>query len=335
MHMKALSNTLAAGSGRYATGRFVRRWSIGGLAASCLLLLPAALRAQQLPILSQYAFNDYVYNPAVAGIRPMFELRTGHRYQWVGITDAPRTFTLSGTTPLGRKMGVGGLLFTDHVGPTRRTGFQGSYAYHLKLTSDVKLSMALSLGVLEFMIDGSKITWHDGGDPVLDDQVRRDLVADATFGAMAYHEKWWAGFALPQLMKNDLDLYDPATNSVNELAAHYYAMAGYRLDLNDELRLEPQLLVKYVDPVPAQFDITALLRYREQFWLGATYRTDDAMSLMLGCWLKKTFQFGYSYDITTTGLKDYSDGTHEVMLAITFGKSRPAETVVPAAATAP
>jgi hypothetical protein len=33
------------------------------------------------------------------------------------------------------------------------------------------------------------------------------------------------------------------------------------------------------------------------------------------------FQFGYSYDLTTTNLRNYSSGTHEVMLALTFGKA--------------
>lgn len=305
-----------------------RRWAVMVLLSTAIYHLPTSSKAQQLPQLSQYVFNDYVFNPAFAGSRPWFELRTGHRYQWVGITDAPRTFTLSGTTPLGRKMGVGGLVFTDHVGPTRRTGFQASYSYHLKLTSELKLSLAASFGLLEFMVDGSKITFHDAGDPVIDGQVRRDVVPDATFGALLYHPSWWAGFALPQLMRNDIQFYDAGTQSLNELAAHYHIMGGYRLDLNDELRLEPQALIKYVSPVPVKVDLTALLRYREQFWLGATYRTNDAMSFMLGCWLKRTWQFGYSYDVTTTGLKDYSDGTHEVMLAITFGKERPAEVVV-------
>jgi type IX secretion system PorP/SprF family membrane protein len=74
-----------------------------------------AVQAQQLPQLSQYQFNDYVFNPAVAGSRPFFELRSGHRYQWVGIQDSPRTFTLSGTTPLGKNMGLGGYLSpADH-----------------------------------------------------------------------------------------------------------------------------------------------------------------------------------------------------------------------------
>lgn len=293
-----------------------------------LLLLSAlmvnALSAQQLPQLSQYAFNDYVYNPAVAGSRPWFELRTGHRYQWVGITDAPRTFTLSGTTPIGEKMGVGALVYTDHVGPTRRTGFQASYAYHLRLNEEIRLSMALSVGALQLLVDGSKITFHDGSDPVIDDQVRGDLVPDATFGAMAYHEDWWAGFAIPQLAKGKIYFYNEQEESLSELATHYYAMGGYRWRFSEELRLEPSLLLKYVEPVPAKVDVTATLHYHDLLWLGLTYRTKDALSVMIGGWVKETFQFGYSYDITTTNLKNYSDGTHELMLAITFNKERPA-----------
>jgi type IX secretion system PorP/SprF family membrane protein len=285
-------------------------------------LMVSALAAQQLPQLSQYAFNDYIYNPAVAGSRPWFELRTGHRYQWVGITDSPRTFTLSGTTPIGSKMGVGGLIYTDHVGPTRRTGFQASYAYHLNITEDIRLSMALSVGMLQFVVDGSKIHFHDGSDPVIDDQLRGDLVPDATFGIMAYHEKWWAGAAAPQLMKGKIYFYDEQEEALSELATHYYVMGGYRWQFADDFRLEPSVLVKYVDPVPAKVDITATLHYRELLWLGLTYRTKDAMSVMVGGWVKETFQFGYSYDITTTNLKNYSDGTHEIMLAITFAKEK-------------
>ena len=52
------------------------------IAIACPVL--AAL-AQPLPQMSQYQFNDYVFNPAVAGSRQFFELRSGHRYQWVCI----------------------------------------------------------------------------------------------------------------------------------------------------------------------------------------------------------------------------------------------------------
>ncbi|MBP8822627.1 MAG: type IX secretion system membrane protein PorP/SprF [Flavobacteriales bacterium] len=279
-----------------------------------------AMHAQQLPQLSQYNSFDYLYDPAVAGSRPWFELRSAHRNQWVGIQDAPRTFMLSATTPLAANMGLGGYIFTDHVGPSRRTGVQFSYAYHLRINEEIRLGMGLSFGLLQFLMDGSKIQFHDPDEPLMDDQVRGELMPDATFGAYLYHENWWFGATAPQLLRNKVrffEVHDP-TNSL--LAAHYYAMGGYRFALGDDIKLEPSFLLKYVSPVPPKVDLTATVRYRDMVWLGATYRTEDALSFMVGYWLKQTFQFGYSYDLTTTALKGYTSGTHEVMLGITFGK---------------
>jgi type IX secretion system PorP/SprF family membrane protein len=279
-----------------------------------------AAQAQQLPQLTQYQFNDYVFNPAVAGSRPFFELRSGHRYQWVGIQDSPRTFTLSGTTPLGKNMGLGGYLFTDNVGPTRRTGIQFSYAYHLRITDDLKLSLALSGGVLQFLIDGSKIQFNDPGDPAMDDQLRGELKPDAKFGFMLYHPRYWFGAAAPQILQNKVYFVDDADQTLSVMEDHYYVTGGYRFLLGTDWKLEPSFLVKYVSPVPAKIDITATVRYRDAFWLGASYRTNDAYCAMLGYWHKESFQFGYSYDIITSNLRNYSTGTHELMLAVTLGR---------------
>lgn len=287
-----------------------------------LLLATVAFRAgaQQLPQLTQYQFNDFVVNPAVAGSRPFSELRSAHRYQWVGIQDAPRTFTFSGMTPVGSKMGVGGYLFTDIVGPTRRTGVQFSYAYHLRLTQDVKLSLALSAGMLQFLIDGSKIQFHDPGDPVMDDQLRGDLLPDAKFGMYLYGERFWFGATAPQLLQNKVYFLDEENETLSRMEDHYYVMGGYRLHVGEDWRVEPSFLVKYTSPVPPKLDLTATLRYKDTVWIGAGYRSNDAYCAMVGYWLKKTFQFGYSYDIISSNLKNYSTGTHEVMLAITLAR---------------
>lgn len=292
----------------------------------CLAALVTTASGQQLPQLTQYQFNDYVFNPASAGSRPFLELRSGHRYQWVGIQDAPRTFTFSGTAPVGEKMGLGGYLFTDIVGPTRRTGIQFSYAYHLRLTTDIKLSLSVSAGLLQFLIDGSKIQFHDPGDPVMDDQLRGELMPDAKFGFYLYDERFWFGATAPQLFRNKVRFLDHATETLSRMEDHYYVMGGYRFSLGEDWRLEPSFLLKYTSPVPVKLDLNATVRYKDAFWFGAGYRTNDAYAAMVGYWLKKTFQFGYSYDIISSNLRNYSTGTHEVMLAITLGRERPLAT---------
>ena len=152
-----------------------------------LLISLFIVNGQQIPIYSQFFMNKYVNNSSFAGVNKKFSVSSNHRYQWVGITDAPRTYTLSVNGPTKNlKNGVGAYLYTDHVGPTIRTGFQASYAYHLKINEKIKLSMSLSGGVLEWKIDGHKLNLSDQNDPALVDNIMRTLVPDAKFGFILY-----------------------------------------------------------------------------------------------------------------------------------------------------
>ena len=54
-------------------------------------------------------------------------------------------------------------------------------------------------------------------------------------------------------------------------------------------------------------------------WLGVSYRTEDAIVALIELQLSKKFRLGYSYDFTTTNVKNYSSGSHEIMLGYDFG----------------
>src|ERR1044072_403522 len=147
--------------------------------AALLAFFPLVVFGQQLPHYSQYMINDYVMNPAIGGKNTYFLGMSANRYQWGGITDAPRTYILSVHGPLKwDHMGIGGQLFTDIVGPTRRTGFYMSYAYHAPLKENLTLSFGINAGILQFMIDGQKITLHDPGDVILTNALQKVLVPD-------------------------------------------------------------------------------------------------------------------------------------------------------------
>ena len=53
--------------------------------------------------------------------------------------------------------------------------------------------------------------------------------------------------------------------------------------------------------------------------IGVGYRIDDAVTVAAQFKLK-WFIVGYSYDITTSGINDYSSGSHEVYLRVHFYK---------------
>ena len=118
-----------------------------------------SVQAQQLPQYSQYILNKYVINPASAGSENYFTGQTNYRSQWEGIKDAPRTYILSVNGPLSKQnMGIGGYMFTDITGPTRKSGFSLSYSYHIKLSPSIKLSLSVNAGILQYGVDGSEIT---------------------------------------------------------------------------------------------------------------------------------------------------------------------------------
>ncbi|HEY0176010.1 MAG TPA: type IX secretion system membrane protein PorP/SprF, partial [Pedobacter sp.] len=111
-----------------------------------------AVTAQQLPQYTQYVFNSFLVNPAVAGIENYTDVKLGYRKQWDGINGAPETgffsvnmplgknylygnansFSGSGDNPMSRSYvqeyraaephhGIGLYAITDKAGPTRQT----------------------------------------------------------------------------------------------------------------------------------------------------------------------------------------------------------------------
>lgn len=286
--------------------------------------------AQQLPHFSQYFLNDYLINPAVAGSRDYFEGTSTHRYQWEGVTDAPRTYTLSVNGPTkNRKMGFGGYLFTDHVGPTRRTGINISYAYHLKISESLKLGLGLSAGLLQFMIDGSKITLRDEDDAIITNGVQSELKPDAGFGLYLYHKKFFFGFSAPQLLHSKVKFFKEGANPTGTLPAHFFVTAGYKYDLSEDFTIEPIIFAKYISPVPLQIEGTIKVTYKSKLWLAGTYRDKDAITASLGVFLNNNFTVAYAHDFTTTNLRNYSNGSHEIMVAARFYRRKKKENSAP------
>ena len=67
------------------------------------LLLAGELKAQQLPLYSQYLMNGFMINPAMAGYDGYTAFNLTYRQQWLGFAEAPRTYSASFQSRLYRK----------------------------------------------------------------------------------------------------------------------------------------------------------------------------------------------------------------------------------------
>jgi len=271
--------------------------------------------AQQLHFHSQYMFNPYLHNPAFAGTKDYTVLTASYRNQWTGFTDAPTTGTLSGHFALKDNMGLGLGLYSDKTGPTSRIGGVASYAFHIPFDNS-KLSFGLSAMIFQYSLDKTKLTTDIPGDLAVQGELVSQIVPEATFGMLFHGKKYFIGLSVPQLIQMQVDL--GPDNDPNEMTRHLYASGGYRFNIADNLELEPSLMLKATAAAPVQLDINSKVIYQEKVWVGFSFRTGDAAVAMLGLEIED-FSFGYSYDFTTSNLKSYSSGSHEIFLGYRIG----------------
>ncbi|MGB0423206.1 MAG: PorP/SprF family type IX secretion system membrane protein [Flavobacteriales bacterium] len=286
-----------------------------------LSVLTLKTNAQQLEQFSQFDQQMYILNPAVAGSTDYFEAKAVNRSQWTGVTDAPRTFAMSLQAPLKNPhVGLGGFLMTDNVGPTRRTSLQFSYTYQLFLNNDLKLGLGISAGLLQFTIDGTKIKLAEEGDPALFSEMNSQTVFDAKFAAYLHKENWYAGFSLPQLLQNQVQLFESTSGDLSKLEDHYLIMGGYTYELNNDFKIQANALAKFVAPVNPALDANIKAYYQNKVNVGVGYRHKDALIFMAGYEYREAVSIGFSYDMTTSALKNYSNGTYEVMVGFRFNQ---------------
>ena len=285
-----------------------------------VLLLVLNARAQQLPQYSLYMFNPYIVNPSFAGLSNELQIRSTNKYQWTGITDAPRTFNLSFTnSAFDENMGYGGWVYTDITGPIRRIGVQTSGNYLAKVSETLRFSIAVSAGIVQYAVDGDKIDLQDIDDPIVSAQLSQNIIFDAKLGFCLHHEKYYFGFSLPHLTQAKLTPFQDG-EVIGVLEPHYNVMAGYHYQVNDEFTLKPSFLLKYVEPVPFRMDVNLVVDYKQQFWLGGGYRFNDGIIALAGVDLNNNMQLSYAYDILTSNLSTYSGGVHEIMIGLNFAK---------------
>lgn len=281
------------------------------VAAGCLSTMALA---QQDPQFSQNMFNKLWVNPATAGSNEAICATLLYRAQWVSFDGAPKSGVLSLEAPLfSNKAGVGLSINTDEIGFEKSLTAKLAGAYRFNLGNG-HLGLGLDASLVQNSIDG-KFTAPDGiaNDPAIPQSSVSGTAFDLGGGLYYNSEKLYIGVSSTHLMESKVDL----DKFSKEYKRHYYGMIGYTFELTPSVSLKPMVFVKNVTD-NTTIDVNLNAHFNNKFWAGVSWRNEDAIVGMLGLTLIENLRLGYSYDFTTSKLKDYSDGTHEIMLGYCF-----------------
>ncbi len=296
---------------------------------SALLVLVCSVFAfgQQKPQYTLYMVNPFMLNPAVSGTEDYTDIRLGFRKQWVNFEGSPRTMYLSAHTALGKSRvtnnrsknkkngfhGVGAIISNDVIGTTKTTTIDLAYSYHLQVANNLFASLGIMGGLQQYYLNANMLHTATDNDPLLVSSTNTSL-ADINTGFWIYSDKFYVGGSMIQVMPQNLYNAKEGAISSGKLAQHYFITAGYRFPIGYDFALIPSFCVKAVDPAPISFDINTKLRYKDFLWAGVSYRNTDAIAFLAGVIINNTWDISYGYDYTTSDIRLYSAGSHEIVV---------------------
>jgi type IX secretion system PorP/SprF family membrane protein len=317
-----------------------------------LILVLVGAQAQQLGQYSQYLNNPFILNPAAAGEHDYLDIDLSFRQQWVGFDNAPQNYYLSVHGKLGKKAspisnpslrmshpeevvsssmkskskinhGIGGTLASDNYGPFKRLNIGLAYAVHIPIGEKINWSIGANVGLANMNFDETQITLGTAGDVTFDEftSLNENInFVDVNIGTFLYSKKFFLGYSSNQLLQNSI--YFGGTPINGKLNIHHFITGGIHIDLSEKLTLTPGVLIKYMNPAPVSFDLTARLTYDDRYFGGLSYRHGDALIVLLGAYINDLIKVGYTYDYGLSRLNDHSSGGHEVLLGIMLNKAK-------------
>ena len=266
---------------------------------------------------TQYFQNQYLANPAMAGIEKGLHLNAAYRGQLNGMDGAPVTKFFTADYAVGNRVGAGLNIFNDVAGLINRTRIGLTYAYHLPLNDpDHQLHFGLSLAWNVQRIDYKNL---DGeiNDPSVSAFNRRDNYFEAEYG-MAYTD---TKLTVQASIPNVRSLFTGDNKAVDG-GGIFFTAASYKFAVDETITfIEPKLCYRgvrgYDNIIDAGVNVSLLNNVANVM---AMYHTSKSLTAGIGVNIMKAVAIQGMYTAQTGGVKTTVDGTYEVGITVDLFK---------------
>jgi type IX secretion system PorP/SprF family membrane protein len=286
-----------------------------------LVFFSLSLYAQQTESYTQFIFNQFALNPALAGTAECPDIKIGGRYQWIGMEGAPSTKFVSVHGALKSKKlatdwhGIGAYVIEDKAGLFSRTQINLAYAYHLKLSRKVFGSAGFYLGIRNQKLRGLPASL----DPLLSTSKGFYVFPDVSVGGLLYTENSYIGVSAKQVFKRQNKGF--GGNRIGENAKsiiQYYISAGTQIKSKVYIyTYKPAVLVKYGNNAPVSLEGSLVVYGNKNIiGMGVNVRMLESIAGILELKITRMMRLGYSYDFPISKIRKGTFGSHEIVLKI-------------------
>ncbi len=274
--------------------------------------------AQLNPLGSMYYQNQYMGNPAFAGIEEGLNANLAYRKQFTGIPGSPVTQSVTGDYGFSNRTAVGLNLNFSKSGLINYTRAMATYAYHLPLNEDNKLHFGLSIGFMREHINSRDIS-GDNFDPVTTRFNDRGNQLDGDFGMAFTGKKLTVQGAIINL-NNYLETDPNFVSGVNY--ATFFSAIAYKIAINNQFTAEPKLAYRGIKGLDDVIDAGINLTYQERFSIYSLYHTTKSATFGFGLEYNDAITFTGMYTTNTSEMRGYANGDFEVGLNFKINKKK-------------
>ncbi len=274
---------------------------------------------QQIPLGNLYTSNKYLINPAFAGQNTCSEIYVAHRRQWVGVANSPITSYLSGSTYLGRNVGLGLKVYTDKTDVLSQTYGMLSFAYHIRMGEQSNLSFGLSAGMFRNSLNVNNIVAIDQTDNLLTGG-RYSPTFETDFGVVLKANRLTLGASVPRFIETRTVSVSTLDQGVYALRRHGLFYGSFDIPVGQNNKLVPSVMTRWAPGVDFQYDINMDFEAVDKYSFGLGYRENEGILARLGFVISDALRFNYAYEFFPTGITSRSNGSHEIQLGLKLCK---------------
>ncbi|MCB9197074.1 MAG: type IX secretion system membrane protein PorP/SprF [Flavobacteriales bacterium] len=271
--------------------------------------------AQQDVQFSNYELYSSFYNPASITQTKYICGSLLARNQWTGFSGHPNTGNLSFAYNHHNTIWTGLSFLGDQLGFQNSNILTISVAKKFSLSTKTNFAFGINIKAKQLRLSAQYITPDTpyGLDPSIPNLNFKANNVDGDLGIWITHDNVYAGLSVTQFLQSQYSKNGYLINMVR----HYYINAGYKKQLKWG-QLDNSILAKS-DTKSTQIDIKSNLFLNNGFMIGLGFRLSDAIYPIVGYVFRQPkyqLTFLYSYDITTSKIRSYSTGTHELGIKI-------------------